>query len=84
MISQLIPAFLLSTAISALGYRRGSLSRSGVAGALLVGTLTFGLGGWVWGILLGIFFVSSSLLSHFKEAEKQAAAVQTRHRPGSP
>lgn len=74
MISQLIPAFLLSTAISALGYRRGSLSRSGVAGALLVGTFTFGLGGWVWGTLLGIFFVSSSLLSHFKEAEKQAAA----------
>jgi uncharacterized protein (TIGR00297 family) len=57
-----------------VSYRRGSLSLSGVAGALLVGTLTFGLGGWVWGVLLGIFFVSSSLLSHFKEAEKKIAA----------
>ncbi|MCI0394881.1 MAG: DUF92 domain-containing protein, partial [Chloroflexi bacterium] len=36
--------------------------------------LVFGLGGWVWGVLLGIFFVTSSLLSHFKEAEKQVAA----------
>ena len=43
-------------------------------GALIVGTLTFGFGGWQWGVLLGVFFVSSSLLSHFKEAEKKAAA----------
>lgn len=74
MSSHLLYAFLLSSVISILGYWRGSLSRSGVAGALFVGTLTFGLGGWVWGILLGIFFVSSSLLSHFRESEKKVAA----------
>ena len=74
MTNHLRPAFLLSAGVSALGYRRGSLSPSGVAGALLVGTLTFGLGGWVWGVLLAVFFVSSSLLSHFKEAEKRIAA----------
>ena len=74
MISQLLPAFLFSSAVSALGYRRGALSPSGAAGGLIVGTLTFGLGGWVWGTLLGIFFVSSSLLSHFKEEEKRVAA----------
>ena len=67
-------AFLLSAAVSALAYWRGSLSRSGVLGALLVGTLTFGLGGWLWGLLLVLFFVSSSLLSHFKESEKREAA----------
>lgn len=74
MISQLLPAFLLSSAISALGLWRGFLSRSGVVGALLVGTLTFGLGGWVWGALLAIFFVTSSILSHFRETEKREAA----------
>lgn len=71
---QLISGILLSILISGVGYRRGALSRSGVAGALVVGTFTFGLGGPLWGLLLGIFFVSSSLLSHFKQQEKQEAA----------
>ncbi len=74
MINQLIPAFFLSSSVASLAFWRGSLSKSGVAGALLVGTLTFGLGGWFWGVLLGIFFISSSLLSHFKETEKREAA----------
>jgi uncharacterized protein (TIGR00297 family) len=65
---------LFSIIITFLAYRRGSLSRSGAVGALIVGTLIFGLGGWVWGIVLGVFFVSSSLLSHFKEREKAAVA----------
>lgn len=74
MTQQLLWAFVLSLAIAGLAYWRGSLTESGVVGALLVGTLTFGLGGWVWGVLLGVFFVSSSALSHFKEGEKRAAA----------
>jgi uncharacterized protein (TIGR00297 family) len=53
---------------------RDSLSRSGAVGALVVGILTFGLGGPDWGVLLGLFFVTSSLLSHYKEREKEAAA----------
>jgi uncharacterized protein (TIGR00297 family) len=74
MIQQLIPAFIISSGITSLAYWRKSLSRSGVLGGLLVGTLTLGLGGWSWALLLGIFFVSSSLLSHFKEGEKREAA----------
>lgn len=70
----LVPAALFSALISFVAYRRGSLSTSGVAGAVLVGTLTFGFGGWNWGLLLAVFFVSSSLLSHYKESEKRAAA----------
>lgn len=67
-------ATLFSAAISLLAYRRGSLSPSGVAGATAVGALTVGFGGWSWGLLLGVFFVTSSLLSHFKESEKRQAA----------
>ncbi len=74
MINQIILAFLLSGLIAALAYWRGSLAASGAAGALLVGTVIYGLGGWVWGVLLAIFFISSSLLSHYKEREKQAVA----------
>lgn len=74
MIEDMAVALVISVVMVALALWRGSLSLSGAAGGLLVGTLTFGLGGWVWGVLLGIFFVSSSLLSHFKEADKKEAA----------
>jgi uncharacterized protein (TIGR00297 family) len=47
-----------------------------VAGAVLVGTLIFGLGGWLWGVLLVTFFVSSSWLSHYRRSDKAAAVEQ--------
>jgi uncharacterized protein (TIGR00297 family) len=66
----------LSTAIGLLAYRRGSLSRSGVAGAVLVGSCIFGFGGWIWGVLLMLFFASSSLLSRYRAVEKSTVAQQ--------
>jgi uncharacterized protein (TIGR00297 family) len=66
----------LSAAIAALAYRRGSLSRSGVAGAMLTGTLHFGFGGLTWGLTLIAFFVSSTLLSKYKEREKEPVAAR--------
>ena len=74
MPSKLFLSLAFSAAIAFLAYQRGSLARSGAAAATLVGTLTFGFGGLVWGILLSVFFVTSSLLSHFKEEEKREAA----------
>jgi uncharacterized protein (TIGR00297 family) len=64
----------LSALIGYVGYRRGALSASGWLGAVLVGTAMFGCGGWVAGLLLITFFISSSLLSHYRRAEKHAAA----------
>jgi uncharacterized protein (TIGR00297 family) len=63
-----------SVLIAWAGYRRESLSCSGVAGAIIVGSFTFGLGGWTWGLLLIAFFVSSSLLSHYRKDDKQRLA----------
>ena len=63
-----------SSAIGYAGWRKGALSLSGMVSAILVGTLIFGLGGWLWGVLLVAFFVSSSLLSRFKDQEKAALA----------
>ena len=74
MFQNLIIAFILSVFIVALARWRGSLSLSGGIGALLIGTIVFGLGGWQWGVLLGVFFVTSSILSHFKESEKKIIA----------
>ena len=65
---------LLSGLIAWLGYRRESLSGSGVVGAMLIGTLTFGLGGWTWGLLLIGFFVTSSALSHYRGRDKEHLA----------
>src|SRR5262249_5636474 len=65
---------ILSALIGYAGYARRSLSGSGLAGAVLLGTLIFGLGGLAWGALLVVFFVSSSAVSHFKEGRKAAVA----------
>lgn len=71
---ELLGGLLLSAAIGLLAYRRGSLSGSGVVGAILSGTIYFGLGGWEWGVLLILFFVSSSLLSHYRADDKAGLA----------
>jgi uncharacterized protein (TIGR00297 family) len=73
-VAWLFLGLLLSAGMAALGYWRRALSASGVAGAILVGTLIFGLGGWVWGLLLITFFVSSSWLSHYRKADKALVA----------
>lgn len=61
----------LSAGIGLLGYWRGALTRSGVLGAMLTGTAIFGFGGFVPGLLLVAFFVSSTLLSRFKGRVKE-------------
>jgi uncharacterized protein (TIGR00297 family) len=53
----------LSTAIGYLGWRKGSLSGSGFAGAMGSGTLITGAGGYVHSAMLVGFFLSSSALS---------------------
>lgn len=65
---------ILSLVIGGVGYWRRALSRSGVLGAVVVGTTIFGFGGWVRGLLLIAFFASSSLLSHYKERRKSDLA----------
>jgi uncharacterized protein (TIGR00297 family) len=71
MMGQLLVGLFLSALIGGLGYWRKALTISGVVGAILVGTLIFGLGGWVWGLVLVTFFVSSSWLSHYRRADKE-------------
>jgi uncharacterized protein (TIGR00297 family) len=74
MTGSLVLGLALSGAIAYAGFARGALSPSGAAGAIFVGTLIFWLGGWVWGLVLIAFFVSSSLLSRYREGEKERLA----------
>ncbi|NJM05867.1 DUF92 domain-containing protein [Candidatus Gracilibacteria bacterium] len=73
---QLAVGFMLAVGIGGLAYWRRSLTASGWLGAAIVGTLTFGLGGFTCGIVLIAFFLSSSLLSHYKERQKEARAAE--------
>ncbi|MGB1249141.1 MAG: DUF92 domain-containing protein [Candidatus Promineifilaceae bacterium] len=73
-LQQLLIAFGLSLFIVIAARWRRWLSQSGGAAALVVGVLIMGLGGWVWGVLLGVFFVTSSILSKFKADEKRKSA----------
>ena len=73
--TSLLLGALLAAAIAAAAYALGSLSASGALGAVLVGTLTFGVGGLIPAILLILFFVSSSALSRLGKARKRAVAA---------
>ncbi len=54
MILKFVVGFGLSAGVGLIGYWRGSLSRGGVIGAILLGTVIFGFGGIAWGALLVI------------------------------
>jgi uncharacterized protein (TIGR00297 family) len=72
---QLTGGFILAIAVAAGAYGARSLSRSGAIAAIVVGTLTFGIGGPLPGTLLLLFFVSSSLLSRAGGATKRKVAA---------
>lgn len=67
-------ALLLGVLMAAGGYWRRALSASGASAAAVVGALTFGAGGWAWGVLLVAFFVASSALSLYSPRHKAAVA----------
>src|SRR5688500_3813897 len=68
---RLFLSLALSMLAGGLSYRRGLLSGSGWAASVVAGTLTAGVGGWEWGIVLILFFVSSSALSRFGARHKR-------------
>ena len=79
-ILQLILGFLFAAFIAFAAYRARSLSASGAWGALLEGTIIFGLGGWRWAVLLLAFFISSSALT--RTFAKRKAALNEKFDKG--
>ena len=67
---KLLVGILFAFLIAYTAYRAHSLSKSGAWGALLEGTIIFGLGGWKWAVLLLAFFISSSLLTKLFNKKK--------------
>ena len=71
-VQRLVLGLAASAAIGWVAYRRQALARSGVIGAVLVGTTISSFGGWVWGLVLITFFVLSSLLSRYRVLVKES------------
>lgn len=65
----------VAAGIVAAAFALGALSPSGVVGAWLVGTVTFGLGGPTPAVLLVLFFVSSSVLSRLGGLRKREVSI---------
>jgi len=72
---RLLLGLVISTAIAVFAYQRRSLSFSGGLGAMITGTLIFGFGGWVMGLTLIAFFVYGTVLSKYKERQKNEVAA---------
>ena len=71
---RLLTGLVLSAIIALLAHRRRALTAGGAGGAILVGTVIFAFGGWVWGLVLFAFFTLSSLLSRYRQADKREVA----------
>jgi len=68
---QIFLGLLLALLVAFLAYWVHSLNKSGAIAATIVGTIIFGLGGWLWAILLMVFFITSSGLSRaFKNRKR--------------
>jgi len=75
-ITRIVAGFVISSLIAWLAYRRAALTPSGGVGAMLTGTIIFGFGGLDWGLILIAFFISSTLLTHYKQTAKVKVAEQ--------
>ena len=64
-------ALLAAGAFAILSERLKLLTISGAIAAFVLGSVIFGMGGWLFAIPLFTFFLSSSLLSKYKKSEKK-------------
>jgi uncharacterized protein (TIGR00297 family) len=62
--------FLLAALISGLAWRARSLTLGGAISATIIGTLAVAAG-WAWGLLLILYFISSTALSRVGRARKE-------------
>lgn len=68
--------FVISFFIAYAAYRKKSLTLDGAIGATLMGTIIYGTSGIFGFSTMILFFLSSSLLSHFKRNKKEKIALR--------
>lgn len=72
VVANLVLGAILSALAALASVRARFLTADGAAAATIVGTLTLGFGGWGVAALLGLFFLSSSLLTRWRGGAKPA------------
>ena len=72
--TQLALGLALAAAVAFAAHRASALTTGGAIAAAIVGTLTFGIGGWAPAVLLLTFFISSTLLSRQGQDRKHQLA----------
>jgi uncharacterized protein (TIGR00297 family) len=70
-VMQLVTGIGFSAIIGIIAYRLKVLNISGTIGALIIGTIIFGLGGLIFAVPLLFFFITGSLLSRLKNESKR-------------
>jgi uncharacterized protein (TIGR00297 family) len=70
---KIILGLIMAIIIAGLAYKYSSLTKSGLAGTVIIGTVVFGIGGLAFAVPLLFFFFSGSLLSMIKTDLKSAA-----------
>lgn len=68
--------FVISFFIAYAAYRKQSLTLDGSIGATFMGTVMYATSGIFGSIMMVLFFLSSSVLSHFKKSKKKKVARQ--------
>ncbi|MGH7679670.1 MAG: DUF92 domain-containing protein [Gemmatimonadaceae bacterium] len=78
----LLVGLALAIAIAFAALRARSLTSSGAIAAAMIGTVAVAAG-WSWAVVLVAYFVSSSLLSRHRAAEKDARAGDLTEKHGA-
>ena len=78
MIERFVAGLLVSAVVSLAGWKANALSGTGAVAAVLVGTAIATGVSWPGMVVLGTFFVLSSLLSRFRERDDVAARGSRR------
>lgn len=81
MLIRVAVSVAIALAISLLAVRARVLTTTGAVASTVIGTLAL-LAGWTWGVLLVVYFTSSSALSRFRGEEKDARAAGVAEKGG--
>src|SRR5262245_13231899 len=82
MLSRALWGFVVAMSIAVGARKFRSLSVGGAITATIIGTITV-TSGWNWGVLLIVYFVSSSALSRVGRSRKEARTVSIIEKGGA-
>jgi Predicted membrane protein len=71
----LLIGLVLSIGVSVVAYQRERLDQRGAVAAVIIGTIIYVTGGWLYTAMMLFFFVSANVVSHWSEVVKPKRTV---------